>query len=475
MKLSRNRQIITITAAAVVVVLLMFRNCSPEQIEEKEEAVYVEPEEAPLLMPVSDKLDIPFITDQIEPGKEQIITFPSGTKVTFPACAFEGNAEALKVKYREFMNSASIMSAGIPMNIKSGSEDYLQSAGMMEVRVYSGEEEVQPACPCKVEMVNTSADADYNLYRLDQEERGWITKSLSLPVKLIKRKVSSGKVEKPAEPDYEKLARNSGNTPPVKPAVANPKRYSFHFKIDLSSYPELNVYDGILWEYTGKPGDPEDPEVNEWVKNARWYEMVLDPSGKAGQYRMTLKTKERTFTTTVKPVFDKEDMEYAMDVYKDRYSKYRAYVDKKKEEHRKAQVALEKAVKTNEVIDKITRSFEMDKLGIWNIDKLMNIEEPVMAELKFNVPDTVKMVRAYMVMKEVNTSVNFLFTDNSIKQFKCPAKADIRIIAVNDAGQLFLLKKNDLGEVFAGKKNVNVSLEGKEIRVRSAEELRLFN
>ena len=97
---------------------------------------------------------------------------------------------------------------------------------------------------------------------------------------------------------------------PVKPEVKDKELFQFKFKTDFSQYPELNIYNGVQWEFAGNK-DRENPAKNKWVTSAVWNEMEIVKRKKNGVYKLKLTKGDKVFETTVRPVFDSQDMEYA--------------------------------------------------------------------------------------------------------------------------------------------------------------------
>ncbi len=417
--MKRNTKItLALSVTAAMAGLFFFRSCGPQTTvtpipQADATDTMVPPDqttELPYIRPVSASADVPFTEYVLTAGKDTQLVFASGSRISIPACAFSQNG-TVTLKYREFHSKAELVAAGIPMNAAEGRDDFLETTGMMELRAYQGGEalDLSEGCPLKIELVNTEAGANVNLYQLDESKRSWIEKAKTLPAKLYtSAKKTIVPKAKRNDAKYKDEALKAGYFLPVKPKVANPKKYSFHFKINLQQHPELNVYDGILWEYAGSGGN-DDPGKNAWVQTAQWREMRLDNTAREGVYSLTLSTREKTFTTVVKPVFEKEDMEYANDVFKDRYSKYRKYMDKKNDEENAWLAKEAKRKKTEEQVDRITRSFEINQFGIWNCDRYYTLPDPMVVAVNFDLPNSsLSIDRMYVIEKNINSVIQVM-------------------------------------------------------------------
>jgi hypothetical protein len=463
-----KRSAIAVTGVAAGALLIMNRCSSDGNNKISSASEMPVRTTAAFIDPFSDSFDVAFAEYTVKAGHDTMILHPSGTKIMIPACAFTGkNGEEVsgmvKVRYREMMNRGDIIASGIPMKVKPGEDAFLETAGMMEFRASQGENELKASesCQVKFEMVNTMAAKDVNLYYLDPDQKSWLTKIKDLPAKIYKQAVKAkGKY---AEPDYEKLAP-AAYAVPVKPKAANPDRFSFHFKIDLSKYPEVNVYDGILWEYAGK-GGKDDPKKNAWVETARWKEMKLDETGSKGIYRLRLTASDKNFETIVRPVFDKEDMEYARDVFNDRYEKYQRFVAKKKEEHRKWVAEQERQKVMTEKVSMITRTFSINNFGIWNCDRLREIDNPAVMALDFTTEDSLKIEKAYLIDNTVNSVICYNVEVNSIPLFKYAKDKKYKMLLLDSRAKVHVIDPREFAVITgAGSKYMmEIKKPGKEV------------
>jgi hypothetical protein len=385
---------------------------------------------------------------EIEAEKGGTIKHPSGSVISIPKNSLvdeNGNIVSGKVqfKYREFMNKAALIGSGIPMRlVDTDYNQFLVSSGMMEIYASQNGKAVfiKEGNSLSVDLINTTDKPGYNVYYLDTNNREWIetahevnpiVKTVSNTIK-GKNNVDMTKLEQEAE--------KKGYINPVKPEKANTKRHQFQFKINLQAFPELNVYDGVMFEYVGKT-KAEDPEENPWVKTQFWHEMELLKTAKKGVYTLVLTAPDKNFRTTVKPVFDKEDMEYAMDVYTDRYNRYRNYVAKQKKEKQDANAR--KVTTTT-----ISRTFEVRQFGVWNTDRLEILDntQPLLVKLS-HTDTTVKFVGAYLIVGRRNGTLNLEIKNNILQSFKYPKAENAKVLLSDKTGKCYLLDKKQLDEL----------------------------
>jgi len=358
-----------IVIAIVIVIILLLKNCNgivKEANAFEAQKPYVNP-------PFKNAL-IERTTYNIDAAQGAEIVHGT-TKITIPTCAFldsTGNVvqDSVQLGYREVLNPTQIMLSGVSMDAEEGSGNYFESAGMMEMVAYRNGEELytNPDCMITVAMQSLKPEADYNVYSLDTTNRKWVEYESNIKPEQIKVPVSTF-----VEPNYAALAKKAGVINPLKPVKKNKKLYQFKFKTDFTKYPEINIYNGVQWEFAGHKAS-ENPAKNPWVMSAYWHEMEIVKRKSNGIYVLRLVSGEKVFKTTVKAVFDEEDMEYAEYVFNQKYTEYRKFIDQKKEEARKWQLQQ----KRYELSRDFSREFRVNQFGWCNIDRIMKYENQLL-------------------------------------------------------------------------------------------------
>jgi len=390
------------------------------------------------IQPPFGDVNVPFKQFALEAAEGGTFSYETGSRLHVPANAFlddSGKVVQGKVDlhYREFTNQAEILVSGIPMAVAPDSNQYLESAGMMEIEAFQNGQRLFPNqnSPIQIDMASMFEADNYNLYELDTNQRSWIEKRKNLPVNRPQASASEFK-----EPNYDKLAANAGILKPITPRKADPKRYKFKYKIDLSEFPEMNIYDGIEWEYAGKRKS-ENPEKNPWVLRAFWYEMDLDKTKREGIYKLTLKTQDKTFVTTVRPVFDAADMDYALDVFEDKVANYRSFVGKKKAATRKWKQEQERKQRIAASNAKIYRTFEVQSFGIYNCDRFYQQENLFAINASFQDRNRKELIvsRAFLIDAQANTVLPF--DSASLKALKFDPNRSYRMLVMDTSSTLF--------------------------------------
>lgn len=464
-----------ITLSAIVVALFSLKSCN-------EGVASVQPSITADAVPMSadrwfsalsKETDTPYKTFKLRAGTDTVLKHTSGTSIYISACSFadsNGNAISgeVQLNYREFLNKESILGAGIPMRLNdSDYNQYLISAGMMEI---SASQNGKPLlmnknCPLKLEMINTSDARGFNLYYLDTLQKGWIEKEKDVAPTIYRRAVNIVKAIGNKKKVTEKEALKNGYINPVKPKVASKNRFQFKFKINLQPFPELNVYDGIEWEYAGNKRS-EDPDKNTWVKTQLWDEVELLPTNTKGLYRLRLTAGEKVFTTTVKPVFDSEDMEYAMDVYNYRYGKYRAFIEKNKK------IKQDYHTKTQS-IQIITRSFEIDRFGIWNCDKLEQVDQPQPMMVQFMHADSsLRFEKAWLLIADKKAVIDISIAKNTTQKFLYPSLINSRLLVTDHTGRCYIFDINEIKSKNAVNETIRFKVQKEGILAKNHDELK---
>ncbi|OFY85353.1 MAG: hypothetical protein A3F72_03555 [Bacteroidetes bacterium RIFCSPLOWO2_12_FULL_35_15] len=117
----------------------------------------------------------------INPQIENIITYPSGTKILIPTNAFtdkEGNpiTSSITISYREFRDPVDFLVSGIPMKYDTAGEiTNFESAGMFELTASYKNDPIQVAKDKNINMnfASTSKDSTYNFYTFNDSSGNW--------------------------------------------------------------------------------------------------------------------------------------------------------------------------------------------------------------------------------------------------------------------------------------------------------------
>lgn len=407
------------------------------------------------------------------------------TNIVVPPNAFldkMGNIVSgnVTLNYKEMNSPVDILVNGIPMELEENAGQYLESGGMFQMTANKNGESlyVNPDAKISVEMQTPFAGDNYNLYSLDTTNRRWSQTKTNLKVEQVKEEKIVA-VESPAikEPNYDAMAQKAGLVNPVKPKEKNKKLFQFKFKTDFSKYPELNIYNGVQWEFAGKKSS-ENPANTPWVTTAVWNEMEIVKRKRNGIYKLRLKAGSKEFYTTVKPVFDAADMEYAEYVFNQSYTKYRKFIDKKKEEARQwrlkqEQLDRERAQreKVTELTNRFARAFEVEQFGWTNIDRIYKMEpRSIIASFKSQTGERVSVERVYLLIDSVNSLLTF-YKSNEMK-ISYPKNTTKTMIVIDSLAQAYKIENDVFKEINRGSTSHNFTLS-KGMKINSKNDLEL--
>lgn len=306
-----------------------------------------------------------------------IIT-PSGSVIQIPKGSLvDQNGKVVSgvvdVQYREFRDPADFMCSGIPMTYdSSGANYFFESAGMFEINATQNQASLQvnPEKNMTVMMSTPYNPEQYNQYYLDTVQKQWIykgkdhgnkdyqtlaksdsctpnqsTSSVNIPktsnqavttvVQKYEEEVKKAEAKKEAI-TKEVIALKSAR--PVAPVKANPKITHFNFGYDKRDFPELAVYNNILFDVGA-----ENKDFKESYYATTWEKVTMEDGPKKGvNYKMTLSRRNQNVVLIVYPVFDGKNYDSARVAYSKIVKDYQSKVSTKEKEQ-EAAVAEAKA------------------------------------------------------------------------------------------------------------------------------------
>lgn len=461
-----KKKVSVFSVLTFLILLALLRNCTSKTKAINNDKNAAKPVVKNLINPPFPRFQTPRNYLEINLNKDTVIEFGT-TKITIPACAFltpngSGVNGKVKISYREVNDPSSILTSGVPMRLFEESGEVLESAGMFELLAWQNNEllKYNPACCISMSMKSAKKDQNYNLYLLDTVATKWKVLQKEVPVAVPPKKKSNFNLKKWAE--------QKGVFKPVKPKLASKQLYQFNFKMDLSKYPELNIYNGVKWEFAGWKKS-ENPKHNPWVTSTYWYEMELLKGRKNGVYKLKLSAKNKEFITTVRPVFGDQDMEYAQFVYDDKYAKYRKFMTAKKAEIAKAKKLAEERQKRTETKQAFTREFQLQGLGWSNIDRILK-EEQQMVNLQFKREgkEFEKITQAYLIIKGINSVISY--GNQQLKTFKFSKEKPNELIVIDEQSNIYLFKNKSFKPIKNTQKSYTFHLS-KNNQVASPEKL----
>ena len=377
--------------------------------------------------PISAELDIPFARYEVDASADTTLYTQTGTSLSLERGTFftksgkpvQGKVE---IKVREFHDAAAILRSGIPMRLRSDKNSFLQSAGMLEIRAYQGDQELEIGGGKSIGagLAAYRSSDKHQLYFLKDNE-SWET------VDTFRTQPNTRKQNRIAE--LLRLKKKD-----KKEVVYQDIIFELYGDGDVA--PELEPWRGQKWKIAKQHVTPDvlDAMRINWdsikiikvdegrllYKLAFWKKMYQP--GDAPDL-----TKE--FSVMVSPSTEEGSTEDIAAIMKDRFLKADT-----------VQMEIEDEIVRLKKEADLINTFKINRMGIWNIDRAAKLTDFVPVKARFDFQDQLKdfqKVRLFCIMKEDNSVVDFSNWKND--PLYLSAERPMEIVAVLPGGQLALV------------------------------------
>lgn len=330
----------------------------------------------PEVSPALPQCQTPFESFEVNAEKGGEISLPNGTLINIPANSFKHADGSLvkgnvTIKYREFHKGADVIASGIPMLFKkAGKVEYFESAGMFEMRGISGGKNIDIAedKSIEVQMASFKQGNDFEFYFFDEGQSEWQTKGIADPLPNVKKTETLAALDKVEKPDL--------------PAEMDKSLPVYDLSFDEIKNPELATFRNVLWQYAGTDSKL-NPANNSWVFENKWdeYKMTCtDPETPV--FQLYVKSQNRTFTTSIKPVLTGENAKKGRSVFEKMMKNYNKAMDDKKKVEMQAD---------------LLRVFNVKQMGLYNWDRLMKMNSSILLEADFTIDGEVFSAPVYLI------------------------------------------------------------------------------
>jgi len=347
----------------------------------------------------------------INPKEDNILETQNGSSIIIEANSIvnnDGEVEngKINVRFNQYHSVLDVISSGIPMGYDTLGEKYtFETAGMFTLKANNSKDEplkIKQGKQIKVNLASDKKDEQFNFYQLNEQTGDWTYENNKTSIKENKNYTQQPKLIKP-----------------TKCTTENP--FILDFDFDLSNYSELDVFKGIVWEYTGKH-DSLDPMKNK-ISKTKWTDFSLTPTNeKAYEYFLKMSNKTKSFTTKVKAILEGEDFKLALETFNNK------------------KIELEK--KIEDLQKPIIRSVDIAGFGTYNYDYIYHIEEsaPIVADFKFDSDSDKEHARVMVLYEDDDAVVSYAKSDWS--KFGLNKKTHPKIFAILPQNKIAVFKGN---------------------------------
>jgi hypothetical protein len=358
-------------------------------------------------------IELPVYVEKVKSKQENKFKMPTGAEIVVPANAFvdkSGNdvKGEVTLKYKEIKSPADIIIENVDMTYDSAGQSLqFMTAGMFDLRAYSGNEEVMLKNGKSIGVSYiTEKQGNYNLYYFDN---GW------------KYAGTSNVINQTAIGPADIVGA-------LLPTEVNTEEdLIIDIKVSHKEIPELAIYKNVLWKYNGKL---ENKEIAAILGNPVSFATV-ESSGKKGEYIYKFSTKNGDFSMPVKPVFSPKAMKEAMKAYNS-------------------------SAPTGKMIPKIKRTVDVTRLGLMNYDVIYKRPDAVVVKVDFKIKNNDKMKVQGLPLFHITGEDNVLVNIAAKEEITYSRSLKNKIVAVLPNHKVAVLGTTEFLKTIQSKKGEDV-------------------
>lgn len=400
--------------------------------------------------------DIAFTNFALDATKANVIGQATGTRLSIPANAFVDDSGKpvtgqVTFKVREFHETSDVLRAGIPMRVEAGSDDVLQSAGMIEFRAYQGEKQLalQEGKSIGIELASFRPAAGYDLYYLKDDSEWEVTDTFAQTTNERKQE----KIDSLKAIVYQRCG-----------IASQEEGITFELGGSLSGAPYLKSFAGIQWLLCPAESDPtyttalreiweavklEKPQPGDNLFSMTMSRVMFDGYGSAPKLR-TFNAKALLATEECEglPDWDKliAKLEQADGELKDAIKRMEEYLIEMEEQSRRIRNEAD-----------LLSVFDANNLGVYNIDKILanNDEFVVNATFDFEsnyAEEKLQKTTLYCIFETENAVVNVTYKD--FKKLKLRSSTPVSFNILLPDGKIAVVHSDEVRKTLAGGKKI---------------------
>ena len=372
--------------------------------------------------------DIPFNEYLLHPDSSMLIHLPTGTAIKISSAVFEREdgkpiEGSIAFRVREFHNAYDILRAGIPMSTDADRKNFLQSAGMIELRANNNGMTVKlkEGKQLEVALAGYKLSDGYDLYYTADGSNWAITDRFITDSNTRRNNRLRELSIIPQSP------LDSGEI--TKDLIVS-------LQVDLTALPYLKPFANLQWLIAKKDINPQVIAAMRII----WDDVAIrEISRRKLQYELVFKKKlslisdsEMVQQLVVKasPITGGKNKREDRRIFADQMATYKIILAKVEEEKSRL---LQEAAMLN--------SFKISKMGIWNIDRLMKSNDMYFVNVSFDFE------------KQINRDINNLKVfviyedDNSVLPYAAKEWTKIGFRPNQKASLVVVLPKNEIALV----------------------------
>ena len=323
------------------------------------------------------------------------------------------------LKYREFHDAVDVLLSGIPMKYDAnGEEKTMQTAGMFEIRCEKEGQNLilDKNARIKVDFASREAGTDYNLFKLDGQNAWEFIDYVEPQVNPQKINIQEeiSKLEKKLKSPKNDLFVSNFNT--ILDVDVNGMNHfydeAYHKKLKRKIAPYgIDHYNFRTHDYVEHQGSYYSADMMVWKNLGRKIPSWANSSNveaevqliKDQQYQLKLKNSSRSFETKVKLVcHSRYIFEYTADKWNRSFNKIQAEIAEKEKQF---QIRMEELRSMEEQLASTIRSYNINGFGIYNYDKLLNLDQSIPVLANFNVEGNQIPQKVYFLPQDNKTLV----------------------------------------------------------------------
>jgi hypothetical protein len=400
--------------------------------------------------------DIAFFTYKIDASEINFLEQRTGTLLTIPAHAFVDDSGQpvtgeVTFKVREFHETSDLLRAGIPMRVFTGSEDVLQSAGMLEFRAFQGGRslELKKGTSIGIELASFRPSEGYDLYFLEDDSEWEVTDTFARKNNERKQQDIACLKEKiyqrcgiPSEED-EIVFELGGN--PVASPYLRPLAGMQWLLCPLESDPNYRTALREIWEAV----NVQKPRNDDYLFPLQFSRVMYKKVNNGPDLR-TFRAKALVVPEDCEGLPDWDQLVAELSKMEGRFSS----VFQNLEESLK--LMEEETQRIRNQAD-LVNVFEANKMGLYNIDKLLKLDSTFQVILAFDVEenypsDRMEKAVLYSLWEAENSVIAYEYND--FKKVRVTNRSPISFMLLLPDGKMAVVEAADVLKALAGGKKI---------------------